>query len=468
MTNQEIVSKLWNFCSILWHDGISYTEYVNELTYILFIKMAKETDNEDNIPQEYRWDTLISLPNSQELFQRYKELLSNVSIDGKGIVKEIYKDADTKIRRPDNLELLVTGIDKLDWFSAKEEGLGNLYEGLLQKNSIESKAGAGQYFTPRPLIDLMVRILDPKPDEECSDPACGTFGFMVSSFRYVYEKSNHHKKLNKKQIKFQTKKAFSGVELVPDTRRLALMNAYLHGMESEILLGDTLSPMGATLEQKDVFFANPPFGTVKPTREDFPSTTNNKQLNFLQHIYLSLKTHGKARAAVILPDPVLSDNEGEEIRKNLMENCTLHSVLHLPTGIFYAQGVKTSVLFFTRCKKKSKRNTKEVWFYDMRSKMPSFGKRTPLRDKHFEDFEIIYNTKKRNNIQNERFVSVSKKEIEEKNYSLDFGLKLNGNAMDEEELAEPEIVAENILDSLETATLHIRKILNELEKIDND
>lgn len=393
MTTQEIVSKLWNLCNVLRDDGITYHQYVTELTYILFLKMAKETGAESQIPEAYRWDNLTS-KSGIELKKFYKELLTHLGEECIGRVREIYQGASTNIDEPKNLEKIITTIDGLDWFSAREEGLGNLYEGLLEKNANEKKSGAGQYFTPRVLIDVMTKLVKPQPGERCNDPACGTFGFMISASQYVRSQTDDFFDLDADTAKFEREEAFTGCELVHDTHRLALMNAMLHDIEGKITLGDTLSNAGMSMKDYDVVLTNPPFGTKKggerATRDDFTFPTSNKQLNFLQHIYRSLKANGKARAAVVLPDNVLfADGDGERIRRDLMDKCNLHTILRLPTGIFYAQGVKTNVLFFTRGKT-DKHNTKEVWIYDLRNDMPSFGKTNPLKSEHFDDFVKCY------------------------------------------------------------------------------
>lgn len=393
MTTQEIVSKLWNLCNVLRDDGITYHQYVTELTYILFLKMAKETGAESQIPEAYRWDNLTS-KSGIELKKFYKELLTHLGEECTGRVREIYQGSSTNIDEPKNLEKIITTIDGLDWFSAREEGLGNLYEGLLEKNANEKKSGAGQYFTPRVLIDVMTKLVKPQPGERCNDPACGTFGFMISASQYVRSQTDDFFDLDADTAKFEREESFTGCELVNDTHRLALMNAMLHDIEGKITLGDTLSNAGMSMKDYDVVLTNPPFGTKKggerATRDDFTFPTSNKQLNFLQHIYRSLKANGKARAAVVLPDNVLfTDGDGERIRLDLMDKCNLHTILRLPTGIFYAQGVKTNVLFFTRGKT-DKHNTKEVWIYDLRNDMPSFGKTNPLKSEHFDDFVKCY------------------------------------------------------------------------------
>ena len=390
MNNSEIVAKLWNLCNVLRDDGITYHQYVTELTYILFLKMCSETGSEELIPEEYRWNSLVT-KNGIELKKFYKQLLENLGENGTGRVREIYSGAQTNIDEPKNLEKIIKTIDSFDWYDAREEGLGNLYEGLLEKNAEEKKSGAGQYFTPRPLINVMTRLVAPQPGELCNDPACGTFGFMIAADRYVKEHTDDLFDLESDLQEFQRTKAFTGCELVRDAHRLALMNAMLHDIHGDIYLNDTLSNFGKQMKNYDVVLTNPPFGTKKggerASRDDLTYLTSNKQLNFLQHIYRSLKKSGTARAAVVLPDNVLfADGDGEKIRRDLMEKCNLHTILRLPTGIFYAQGVKTNVLFFTRGTS-DKGNTKEVWIYDMRSDMPSFGKKNKLNENHFADFE---------------------------------------------------------------------------------
>lgn len=402
MNNQEIVAKLWNLCNVLRDDGITYQQYVTELTYILFLKMCKETGAESSIPEEYRWDKLVS-KQGLELKSFYKKLLEHLGEQCQGRVREIYQGAQTSINEPKNLEKIIRSIDNLDWFeetentveNSKGEKLGALYEGLLEKNATEKKSGAGQYFTPRPLINVMTKLIAPQPGERCNDPACGTFGFMIAADQFVKKNTDDLFDLTVDEQEFQRTEAFTGCELVHDTHRLALMNAMLHDINGKIYLGDTLSNDGKMMKGYDVVLTNPPFGTKKggerATRDDFTYPTSNKQLNFLQHIYRSLNTNGKARAAVVLPDNVLfADGDGEKIRKDLMEKCNLHTILRLPTGIFYAQGVKTNVLFFNRGTTDHD-NTKEIWIYDLRSDMPSFGKTNPLKESHFDEFVDCYN-----------------------------------------------------------------------------
>ena len=468
MTTQEIVSKLWNLCNVLRDDGITYHQYVTELTYILFLKMAKETGAEAQIPADYRWDVLTS-KSGIELKKYYKDLLSYLGDNCTGRIREIYQGSATNIDEPKNLEKIITTIDGLDWYSAREEGLGNLYEGLLEKNANEKKSGAGQYFTPRVLIDVMTRLMKPQAGERCNDPACGTFGFMIAAHQYVKDQTDDFFDLDADTAAFEREKAFTGCELVHDTRRLALMNAMLHDIEGQILLGDTLSNLGKSMKGYDLVLTNPPFGTKKggerATRDDFTFPTSNKQLNFLQHIYRSLKADGKARAAVVLPDNVLfADGDGERIRVDLMDKCNLHTVLRLPTGIFYAQGVKTNVLFFTRGKT-DKGNTSEVWFYDLRTNMPSFGKTNPLKKDEFAGFEAAYEAADRRAVQDERWSVFTREQIAEKGNSLDLGLIRDDSIVDYDDLPDPIESGEEAIAQLEEAVDLLQSMVNELKSL---
>ena len=465
MNTQEIVAKLWNLCNVLRDDGITYHQYVTELTYILFLKMAKETHAEDTIPEDCRWDALRDL-RGLDLKNHYKKVLDKLGTETQGRVREIYAGAATNIDEPKNLEKIITSIDELDWFSAKEEGLGSLYEGLLEKNANEKKSGAGQYFTPRVLIDVMTHLVKPQPGERCNDPACGTFGFMIAAAQYVRDMTDDYADLTEELANFEDEEAFSGCELVHDTHRLALMNAMLHGIDGPIYLGDTLSDFGKRFKDYDVVLTNPPFGTKKggerATRDDFTYTTSNKQLNFLQHIYRSLKANGRARAAVVLPDNVLfADGDGQAIRRDLMEKCDLHTILRLPTGIFYAQGVKTNVLFFTRGTS-DQGNTHEVWFYDLRTNMPSFGKTHPLKREDFAGFVRAYEAADRHSVEDERWHSYTREEIAAKDDSLDLGLIKDDSIIDYEDLPDPVESAESAIASLREAAKLLQEVADEL------
>jgi type I restriction enzyme M protein len=415
MSNNDIVQKLWNLCDVLRDDGINYSDYVTELVLLLFIKMVHENTEAGvlavhTLPIGCRWDDLSGRDDTN-LLASYRSILIKLSTgrndDGEIVHSDklllaIYKGAQTRLSEQTHLAQLIKALDQIDWFSAKKDGLGDLYEGLLEKNAEESKSGAGQYFTPRALIDSIVKMIDPKLGEVIQDPAAGTAGFLIAADRYIKEQTADYNNLSKKKINFQKNNAFVGVELVSSTQRLALMNCLLHGLEGDeagiVQLGNSLSQLGADLPEADIVIANPPFGTSKGgdasiTRIDLPFTTSNKQLAFLQHIYLNLKPGG--RAAVVLPDNVLTDTGiGTKIRRDLMNRCNLHTIIRLPTGIFYAAGVKTNVLFFSKGGVKNKLQeescTKNTWVYDLRTNMPSFGKRTPFGKQHLMPFESVY------------------------------------------------------------------------------
>jgi type I restriction enzyme M protein len=471
MNNQEIVQKLWNLCNVLRDDGITYQQYVTELTYLLFLKMMKEQETEDVIPEGYRWNDLLERE-GLELKTYYQRLLLDLGSSENEQLRLIYSDASTSIAEPKNLEKIIKSIDALDWYNAKEEGLGNLYEGLLEKNASEKKSGAGQYFTPRVLIDVMVQLIDPKIGERCADPAAGTFGFMIAADQYLKNQTDDYFDLDPQEAEFQKKEAFVGMELVKDTHRLALMNALLHNMEGRLEQGDTLSSNGKWMKNFDVILTNPPFGTKKggerATRDDLTYETSNKQLNFLQLIYNALKEDGQARAAVVLPDNVLFESGiGSQIRRDLMNKCNLHTILRLPTGIFYAQGVKTNVLFFTRGKT-DQDNTKDVWVYDLRTNMSSFGKRNQLTMAHFENFMKAYVAEDRTKVQDERWNVFARKEIAKKDDSLDIGLIADESLSSYENLPDPIDSAEEAILKLQQAMDLLNEVVEELRAVEED
>jgi type I restriction enzyme M protein len=472
MNNQEIVQKLWNLCNVLRDDGITYQQYVTELTYLLFLKMMKEQDTEAVIPEGYRWAELLKRE-GLELKTFYQRLLLDLGSSENERLRLIYSDASTSIAEPRNLEKIIKSIDALDWYNAKEEGLGNLYEGLLEKNASEKKSGAGQYFTPRVLIDVMVQLVDPKIGERCNDPAAGTFGFMIAADQYLKNKTDKYfDGVSPDQAEFQKKEAFTGMELVKDTHRLALMNALLHNMEGRLEQGDSLSSNGKWMKSFDVILTNPPFGTKKGgervSRDDLTFDTSNKQLNFLQLIYNALKDDGNARAAVVLPDNVLFESGiGAQIRRDLMSKCNLHTILRLPTGIFYAQGVKTNVLFFTKGKL-DQGNTKEVWVYDLRTNMESFGKRNQLTMAHFEKFMEAYVVEDRSKVEDERWNVFTREEIANKDDSLDIGLIADESLSSYENLPDPIESAEDTIDKLQQAMDLLNEVIKELRAVEED
>lgn len=470
-TTQDIVAKLWGLCHVLRDDGITYHQYVTELTYLLFLKMMKETGQEGQLPKGYRWDDLTTKEGVEQL-TFYRALLVHLGSAGSGLVRTIFANASTALRQPKNLGKLVQDIDDLDWYSARQEGLGDMYEGLLERNASEKKSGAGQYFTPRPLIDCMVALVQPRPGEVVQDPALGTGGFLIAADRYMKERTDDLFTLTERQQEFQRNEAFVGMELVLDAHRLALMNAMLHGIVGRLKLGDTLSPDGAALPKADVILTNPPFGTKKggglPTRDDFTYPSSNKQLCFVQHCYRALKPGG--RCAMVVPDNVLFEADtGADVRRDLMEKCELHTILRLPTGIFYAQGVKTNVLFFTKGTQKDTGNTRAVWVYDLRTNMPQFGKRTPLTRQHFKEFEQVFGAdrlgKARRKDQGEesRFRRFTREWIrDEKRDSLDILWLRDENATHAADLPEPDEIAARIKERLGTALAEMESLTADL------
>jgi type I restriction enzyme M protein len=473
MATRDIVQKLWSLCNVLRDDGITYQAYVTELTFLLFLKMMQETEREEVLPKGYRWRDL-TVREGEDLLTHYRALLLKLGTGGKGTVRDIFTDAQTSLRKPTNLKMLVSEIDKLDWFSARREGLGDLYEGLLEKNAGEKKSGAGQYFTPRPLIDCIVRVLKPKPGEVIQDPAAGTGGFLVAADRYIKDATDDLFNLRPEQQSFQRTQAFVGLELVLDAHRLLLMNLMLHGIEATgVALGDTLSPDGERLAKADLVMTNPPFGTKKgggrPTRSDFTITadTSNKQLAFVEHIVRALKPGG--RAGMVVPDNVLfADGTGQDLRSWLMDLCNLHTILRLPTGIFYSQGVKTNVLFFQRGKT-DKANTKDVWVYDLRANMPAFGKTRPLAVEDFADFERAYSTDLNGGGQRDdlgeqgRWRCFAREQIKARNDNLDIAWLRDTEAEAEEQLTDPEDIAAAIVGHLKAALEDVETLSDELE-----
>ncbi|OUC13583.1 MAG: SAM-dependent methyltransferase [Alkalinema sp. CACIAM 70d] len=468
----DIVQKLWNLCHVLRDDGITYLQYVTELTYLLFLKMMQETGEEAQLPEGYRWGDLVAREGIEQLEFYRSALLHLGSKEASPRVQAIFANAQTALKQPRILKKLVQSLDELDWYSAKEEGLGDLYEGLLEKNASEKKSGAGQYFTPRPLIDCMVALMQPQPGELVQDPAAGTGGFLIAADRYIKDRTGELFELGNTEQAFQRQKAFYGIELVQDAHRLLLMNLMLHGIEEGVILGDTLAIDGQGLRRANLILTNPPFGTKKggglPSRDDFTYPTSNKQLAFLQHIYRGLVPGG--RAAVVLPDNVLfEDGQGKSIRADLLDKCNLHTILRLPTGIFYAQGVKTNVLFFQRGLTE-KGNTEQVWIYDMRTNMPTFGKRTPLTRGHFAEFEACYGADANGRSprvdlgEAGRFRCFSREEIGKRGENLDISWLRDESLQSGEDLPEPETIALEILERLRVATQEMEALMGLLEE----
>ena len=472
---RDIVQKLWRLCDILRDDGITYQAYVTELTYLLFLKMLAETQREAPLPRDCRWASLTGRQ-GEDLLTHYRALLLKLGTEGAGTVRTIFADAQTSLRKPTNLKELVTQIDRLDWYSAKSEGLGDLYEGLLEKNAAEKKSGAGQYFTPRPLIDCMVRRLQPQPGEIIQDPAAGTGGFLVAADRFIKERTDDLFALKTEaERRFQREEAFRGLELVNDTHRLLLMNLMLHGIGGDLVRGgDAMGPDGEALGSADLILTNPPFGTKKgggrPARQDFTVTadTSNKQLAFVEHVVRALRPGG--RAGIVVPDNVLfADGAGRELRRWLMDVADLHTILRLPTGIFYAQGVKTNVLFLRRGPAKvAKGNTRAVWVYDMRAGQPAYGKTRPLRVEDFAAFEEAYGDDPNGGAPREdqgaegRFRSFSRDDLTARGDNLDIAWLRGSDEAGEDALEEPEDILEAMRTHLARALAEVNTLAGEL------
>lgn len=495
MSTQDLVAKLWNLCNLLRDDGVTYHEYINELTYLVFLKMVEETGREENIPEGYRWADLENYDAATRL-EEYKKLLIHLGSHGSKITNAIYANASTVIRKPATLSKLVSEIAKLDWYSAKTEGLGDMYEGLLEINAGEKKSGAGQYFTPRVLINAMVELMKPSLDDVIVDPTAGTGGFLISAHHYITEHYDVNSLDPVAYDKYQHE-TFFGMELVPDTRRLAMMNLMLHDLavddeNSGILFGDTLSNEGKALPPASLILANPPFGTKQgggvPTRDDLITYTSNKQLAFLHLMYLRMLKPG-GRAAVVLPDNVLFEGStGQTIRKDLMEKCNLHTILRLPTGIFYAAGVKTNVLFFSKPSdvRQDKGQTKNVWVYDLRSNMPQFGKRTVLTKAHFDEFyqavgsdltqvdetarhafiERHQSGSKIGDVDTCRLRCFSREEITQRDNSLDLAWIRDDSIEDSADIPEPDVLINQALEEMASAIRELQAILVELGSVE--
>jgi type I restriction enzyme M protein len=432
--------------------------------------MAQERNIEAQLPLGYRWKDIES-KDGIELLHFYRALLLHLGTKGSSRVQAIYLNASTTLKQPRILRALVDAMDGLEWYSAAKDDFGDLYEGLLQKNAGEVKSGAGQYFTPRVLIRTMVALMQPQPGEVIQDPAAATCGFLIEADRFIKHHTDNLFDLKEPQQDFQRKRAFVGVELVSDTQRLGMMNLMIHDIEGELLLGDSLSDIGKQLPKADLILTNPPFGTKKggglPSRDDFTYPTSNKQLAFLQHIYRGLKPGG--RAAVVLPDNVLFEsNTGADIRADLMEKCNLHTILRLPTGIFYAQGVKTNVLFFTRGKTE-KGNTKKTWIFDARTNAPSFGKRVPFTEDYLAPFMAAFgkdphgNSERKDSGASGCWRVFSRADIRARGENLDVTWLKDDNQTHAKDLEEPEVIASQILEKLRNALDEMEALSTELE-----
>jgi type I restriction enzyme M protein len=488
----EIVQKLWNYCNVLRDDGMSYGDYVEQLTYLLFLKMADERtqapyNQKSPIPAEYDWPSLLKR-DGDELFDHYRHTLEKLGA-AKGLLGLIFGKAQNKFQDPAKLRrLIVDLIDKENWSAMGADVKGDAYEGLLEKNAQDTRSGAGQYFTPRPLIQAIVEAVAPQPKETICDPACGTGGFLLAAHDYIVEKNPNLTKDQKRRLK---EDALKGVDLVPGVARLCAMNLMLHGiggLEGEpIEVTDSLRADPG--ERFDIVLTNPPFGkkssfTVvgengeaskdgKETyeRDDFWATTSNKQLNFVQHIKTLLKVNG--RAAVVVPDNVLFEGgAGETIRKKLLADCDVHTLLRLPTGLFYAQGVKANVLFFDKKPASETPWTKQLWIYDLRTNKHFTLKTNFLKRTDLDEFVACYNPKNHH----ERNATWSEKRpdgrwraygydelVARDKASLDIFWLKDESLEDSENLPAPEVIAQEMIEDLEAALEQLKLIAEDLE-----
>lgn len=463
MKNENIVQKIWSLCHILRGDGISYHQYVSELTYLLFLKIAEENGVERLLPSGNRWKDLLDHP-SDGLLGFYQEMLTHLGTSAESeTIQAIYAFPTTVFSHDENLHAVVDGIAKIDWNDLSGDRFGHIYEGLIEKSSQDVRSGAGQYFTPRALVNSMVRAMKPQLGEVIQDPAAGSGGFLIAADRFVRSE-------NTKQAYANTPPKYQGVEIEKNTRRICLMNTFLNGLDAEIKYGDALTDDANGLQSADLILANPPFGSKagsrRSLRSDLPYHNANKQLAFLQHIYLGLKQGG--RGAVVLPDNVLSDDGvGRLVRRDLMDKCNLHTVLRLPAGIFAGASVKTNVLFFSRGIKENN-NTGQIWFYDLRSNMPVFGKKTPLLDEHFAEFKECFGSDPHGGSVREdqgetgRFRCFSRQEIADRDDDL--AISWLRDESDEAEVAveTPEEIAALILSHLQSAMTEIEAVIGEL------
>jgi type I restriction enzyme M protein len=464
----DVVQKLWGFCHTLRHDGIDYGDYIEQLTYLLFLKMADERGVE--VPKNCDWPTLYK-QSGTGLTDHYVDVLRTLSKQ-KGLLGDIFAGAQSRFNNPVNLKRMISLIDETEWTGLNVDVKAQAFEGLLEKAASEGKKGAGQYFTPRVLIQSIVRVMKPDPrthrDFMIGDPACGTGGFLVCAYEWLLEqtKGGATDRELAKRLKSST---YFGQDLVERPRRLALMNLYLHNLEPEIALGDAIYevPNG---HRYDVVLTNPPFGTKganqAPDREDFTIETSNKQLNFLQHVLTILKPGG--RAAIVLPDNCLFEGKAGEVFKILMQDCNVHTILRLPRGTFspYSQGVKANVVFFQKGFE-----TENVWIFDARSNVPGITKKErPLSPTHFAEFEKRYGddpnggSKRKDFGEQSRFRKFHISEIKERDYKLDIMWLKDESLEDTEDLPDPQDLAAEAITQLESVIDDLKEIVILIEK----
>jgi type I restriction enzyme M protein len=480
-----LVNKLWNYCNILRDDGLSYGDYVEQLTFLLFLKMAHERtqppyNQRPIVPEEYNWPSLVEL-DGIPLEQHYRRTLETLGKEP-GMLRTIFRKAQNKIQDPAKLRRLIADlIGKESWSTLDADVKGDIYEGLLQKNAEDVKSGAGQYFTPRPLIRAITDVMQPKPGMTIMDPAAGTGGFLLAAHEYI---SHHYaSEMDTEEKRFLKLDALRGVEIVDAAARLCARNLFLHGIggeESPIRVGDSLAAKDSN--NYEMVLTNPPFGKKSSItiineegeesrealtifRDDFWATTSNKQLNFVQHVVSLLKMNGTA--AVVVPDNVLFEGgAGETIRRKLLHSCDVHTLLRLPTGVFYAQGVKANVLFFDRKPASETPWTKSLWIYDLRTNKHFTLKTNPLKQSDLDDFVQCFNSPNRfERSESERFRCFSYEELQKRDkLSLDITWLRDESLEDTDNLPDPAILAAEIVEDLQAALDQFAQIAADLAK----
>src|ERR1700687_51813 len=465
----DVVQQLWGFCHTLRHDGIDYDDYIEQLTYLLFLKMADERDIE--LPKGCDWPSLVN-KSGTALQDHYIDLLRKLG-QQRGLLADIFAGAQSRFNNPVNLKKLLGLIDDIEWTALDIDIKAAAFEGLLEKAASEGKKGAGQYFTPRILIKTLVLCMKPDPrahkEFTMCDPACGTGGFLVSSYEWLIDETKGGA-LPRDLVKRLKSDTYFGQELVARPRRLTLMNLYLHGLEPHIAFGDSIYEIPSG-QRYDVVMTNPPFGTKganqAPTRDDFTISTSNKQLNFIQHVMTILKPGG--RAAVVVPDNCLFADQAGEVFKVLTEDCNLHTVLRLPNGTFtpYSPGTKTNVIFFTKGYK-----TETMWLYDGRSNVPHITKKDrPLTPDHFAEFEKCFGAgpngkakRKPTDSKEDRWRSFHIDEVKKRDFKIDSLKWLKDESLDDgDTVLEPEELATDAIADLQFAVKELNKVLALLE-----
>ena len=482
-TAQSLVQRVWGYATVLRDDGVGYGDYVEQITYLLFLKMADEQAGAPNapaVPEGKDWASLRPLE-GDALEVQYRHLLTDLGKEP-GMLGVIFKKAQNKIQNPARLKHLLALIDRENWSGLGFDVKGEIYEGLLQKNAEDVKGGAGQYFTPRPLIQAIVEAVAPTPGQTICDPACGTAGFLLVARDYLVD--TYGKDMDREQLKFLRDHTFHGTDIVDSVVRLAAMNLYLHGVgstESPVQNRDSL--LSDPGERYDFILANPPFGkkssitvmseegqtskdTLSYERTDFVATTSNKQLNFVQHIYTILKVGGTA--AVVLPDNVLFEGgAGETIRRKLLQDCNVHTLLRLPTGIFYAQGVKANVIFFEKRAAAEQAQTKEMWVYDLRTNQHFTPKGNPLTLAHLQDFIACYGApgQRAQRQETEQFHRYQLPQLLARDkVNLDIFWLKDDALEDSATLPAPDVLALEITENLQAALAQFASITEELEE----